>query len=103
MAQGRVEELVQRLAPLAGLAGAAEDAVAAARLCHADLATATVTEMTALAGTIGRHLASASGAPPQARPLRRTAAADLPRHAPSAASLPMSSRLSHPPEGFGPT
>ncbi|EFJ48902.1 hypothetical protein VOLCADRAFT_59982 [Volvox carteri f. nagariensis] len=40
-----------------GEAGVLEVAVEAARLCKADLATSTVTEMTALAGTMGRHYA----------------------------------------------
>lgn len=66
--QKRVEALVQRIAPAAGLSDAMSDATAAAQLCHADLATATVMEMTALAGTIGRHLAASSGASPEVWP-----------------------------------
>ena len=42
-------------------AGAQEQAEAAARLARADLATSLVTEMTDLAGTLGRHYALRSG------------------------------------------
>ncbi len=38
-------------------------ALRAARLARADLATSTVTEMTALAGTMGRHYAAKGGEP----------------------------------------
>ena len=53
-------------------AGAAEQAAQAAGLARADLATAMVTEMTALAGVMGRHYAQKEGLQPevaQARPL----------------------------------
>lgn len=60
-AQKRVEALVPDIAAAAGLSLASSDATSAAQLCHADLATATVMEMTALTGTIGRQLALASG------------------------------------------
>ena len=46
--------------PLAAAAGAARQA---AHLCKADLATSMVTEMTALAGTMGRHYAQREGLP----------------------------------------
>ncbi len=39
-------------------------AAQAAHLCKADLATSMVTEMTALAGTMGRHYAIKEGLPP---------------------------------------
>ena len=45
------------------LADAAATAAAAARLARADLASALVTEMTALAGVMGRHYALAEGQP----------------------------------------
>lgn len=57
----RVEALIPHIATASGMAAAAADATSAAKLCHADLATATVMEMTALAGTVGRQLALASG------------------------------------------
>lgn len=44
-------------------ADAAATAAAAARLARADLASALVTEMTALAGVMGRHYARAEGQP----------------------------------------
>ena len=46
-------------------ADAAGTAAAAARLARADLASALVTDMTALAGTMGRHYALAEGQPPE--------------------------------------
>ena len=58
--QERVEQLVPQLAKLA-LPEAAEKAQAAARLAMNDLATSTVTEMTALAGVFGRILAQRQG------------------------------------------
>lgn len=60
----RVEALVAPLASAAGLDGAAGVAAAAAHLCKADLATSMVTEMTALAGTMGRHYARREGQDP---------------------------------------
>lgn len=45
-------------------AGAGDVAQAAARLARADLATSLVTEMTGLAGTMGRHYALQSGTAP---------------------------------------
>ncbi|GAB4813228.1 hypothetical protein N2152v2_000274 [Parachlorella kessleri] len=57
----RVEQLVAPLATATGLTGAAEVAKQAAHLCKADLATHMVTEMTALAGTMGRHYALKEG------------------------------------------
>ncbi|KAF6257872.1 glycyl-tRNA synthetase beta subunit-domain-containing protein, partial [Scenedesmus sp. NREL 46B-D3] len=59
----RVEALCPDLAAAMDLAAAAGTAVAAAALCKADLATHTVTEMTALAGTMGRHYAQVQGLP----------------------------------------
>lgn len=53
----RTERLLAPLAAMAGLEGALGTAAAAAHLAKADLATATVMEMTALAGTMGRHYA----------------------------------------------
>ena len=58
--QERVEQLVPRLAELA-LPEAAKTAQAAARLAMNDLATSTVTEMTALAGVFGKILAQRQG------------------------------------------
>ncbi len=58
--QERVEQLVPQLAELA-LPEAAKMAQAAARLAMNDLATSTVTEMTALAGVFGRILAQRQG------------------------------------------
>eukprot|EP00878_Enallax_costatus_P022661 GHUV01024061.1.p1 GENE.GHUV01024061.1~~GHUV01024061.1.p1 ORF type:complete len:440 (+),score=146.68 GHUV01024061.1:25-1344(+) len=59
----RVEALTPALAAAMNLATATETATAAAALCKADLATHTVTEMTALAGTMGRHYAQKQGLP----------------------------------------
>ncbi|KXZ51509.1 hypothetical protein GPECTOR_12g472 [Gonium pectorale] len=70
----RVEALVGPLAAAVAAAAPAEQAAwggaevlsvatQAARLCKADLATSTVTEMTALAGTMGRHYAHKEGLP----------------------------------------
>lgn len=54
----------ERVRPeVCGGAGAAATAAAAARLARADLASALVMEMTALAGTMGRHYALAAGQP----------------------------------------
>jgi hypothetical protein len=61
----QVEALVRPLAAAAGLESAADVAVAAAHLAKADLATSTVMEMTALAGTMGRHYALKQGLEPQ--------------------------------------
>jgi glycyl-tRNA synthetase len=47
-----------------GLTAAADTAAAAAHLAKADLATATVMEMTALAGTMGKHYALKQGLEP---------------------------------------
>ena len=52
-------------------ADAAEDAGQAAGLCKADLATSMVMEMTALAGTMGRHYALSQGVKPQVAEVRR--------------------------------
>jgi glycyl-tRNA synthetase beta subunit len=60
----RTEALVQPLAAAMGLETAAPTALAAAHLAKADLATATVMEMTALAGTMGRHYALKQGLDP---------------------------------------
>ncbi len=46
-------------------ADATEVAEAAARLSRADLATSLVTEMTGLAGTMGRHYALRNGTAPK--------------------------------------
>ncbi|EFN58140.1 hypothetical protein CHLNCDRAFT_141905 [Chlorella variabilis] len=59
----RVEQLVPALGAAAGLQDAVPVAVQAAHLCKADLATSMVTEMTALAGTMGRHYALKEGLP----------------------------------------
>lgn len=59
----RVENLTAALAAAMNLAAATETARTAAALCKADLATHTVTEMTALAGTMGRHYAQKQGLP----------------------------------------
>lgn len=62
----RVEKLVGPLAAMLGLAsGDAEDAVEAARLARADLATSLVMEFTALAGVMGRHYAEREGLDPK--------------------------------------
>ena len=53
----RAERLVAPLAAATGFGAAAATAQAAAHLAKADLATSTVMEMTALAGTMGRHYA----------------------------------------------
>ena len=57
----RVEQLVGPLAGEMGLEGATADAAEAASLARADLASATVMEMTALAGFMGRHYALKDG------------------------------------------
>lgn len=59
----RVEALTPALADAMGFSSAKGTAAAAAALCKADLATSTVTEMTALAGTMGRHYAQKQGLP----------------------------------------
>jgi glycyl-tRNA synthetase len=58
----RVAALAPRVARLLGFSTAVRDAAAeAARLCKADLATAVVTEMTSLAGVMGKHYAELEG------------------------------------------
>jgi glycyl-tRNA synthetase len=59
----RVEALTPLLADAMGLSAAKATAAAAAALCKADLATHTVTEMTALAGIMGQHYALKQGLP----------------------------------------
>ena len=58
---------------------AQEDAEAAARLSRADLATSLVTEMTGLAGTMGRHYALQAGVAPAVAEVR-TALSSKPQH-----------------------
>lgn len=53
----RAEQLVGPLSEATGLQAAAAVAQQAAHLAKADLVTSTVMEMTALAGTMGRHYA----------------------------------------------
>ena len=60
----RTEALVQPLAAAMGLEAATATALASAHLAKADLASATVMEMTALAGTMGRHYALKEGLDP---------------------------------------
>ena len=73
------------LAQAAGLVSATATAQAAALLAGADLATATVTESTALAGVMGRHFALEGGASPEVAlavfesVLPRSAVDDLPQ------------------------
>ena len=62
--QKRVEQLTGFLASHMGFAEHQAAAEAAARLALADLATATVTEMTALAGVMGRIYALRQGEQP---------------------------------------
>jgi glycyl-tRNA synthetase len=62
---GRIEALVDDLAPLVGIeVGELATARRAARLCKADLATQMVVEMTSLQGQMGRHYALRSGESP---------------------------------------
>lgn len=61
----RVEKLVAPLAEAAGLVDHVEVAQQAAHLAKADLATSVVMEMTALAGTMGRHYALKEGLAPE--------------------------------------
>lgn len=63
--QKRVEQLTSFLASHIGHASHQAAAEAAARLALADLATATVTEMTALAGVMGRIYAQRQGEEPE--------------------------------------
>ncbi len=63
--QRRVEQLTGFLAGHIGFAEHQAAAEAAARLALADLATATVTEMTALAGVMGRIYALRQGEQPE--------------------------------------
>ncbi len=63
--QKRVEQLTGFLASHMGFAEHQAAAEAAARLALADLATATVTEMTALAGVMGRIYALRQGEQPE--------------------------------------
>lgn len=60
-----MEQLLAPLAQAANLADATTTAQAAALLAGADLATATVTESTALAGVMGRHFALVGGSSPE--------------------------------------
>lgn len=60
----RVEALITPLAAALGMLDAEATAAHAARLSRADLASSTVMEMTALAGTMGRHYAQQEGLPP---------------------------------------
>jgi len=53
----RTEKLIEPIARLLDIEEAIPDAKRAARLARADLATSLVTEMTSLAGTMGRHYA----------------------------------------------
>jgi glycyl-tRNA synthetase len=58
----RIEKLTEKISPLLALAaGQIPDAVRAAHLCKADLATQMVVEMTSLQGVIGRYYAADSG------------------------------------------
>lgn len=59
----RVESLITPLAAALGMLDAQATAAHAARLARADLASSTVMEMTALAGTMGRHYALQEGLP----------------------------------------
>ncbi|KIY92230.1 glycyl-tRNA synthetase alpha chain [Monoraphidium neglectum] len=61
----RVVSITAPLADAMGLGAAKGVAVEAARLAKADLATSTVMEMTALAGTMGRHYALKQGLQPE--------------------------------------
>lgn len=63
--QNRVEKLTRVMASHLGFGQHQAAAEAAARLALADLATATVTEMTALAGVMGRVYALHQGEPPE--------------------------------------
>ena len=72
-------QLVRPLAELTGLTEAVHAAEEAARLARADLATATVTESTALAGVMGAHFARAGGAAEAV--VEAIFEAVLPRHA----------------------
>jgi glycyl-tRNA synthetase len=61
----RIERIVSPLSKLCGSNEKAEKvALKAAHLCKADLATSTVTEMTALAGVMGKHYALQEGQDP---------------------------------------
>ena len=60
----RIESIIAPLAAVTGLEEAAATATAAAHICRADLATSMVTEMTALAGVMGRHYALREGQDP---------------------------------------
>lgn len=53
----RIEKLVRPVGYETGLQGTEVIAKRAARICRADLASSMVTEMTSLAGTVGRHYA----------------------------------------------
>jgi glycyl-tRNA synthetase len=59
----RVEALAAPLADLLGLEAHASAAAEAAALCKCDLATSVVTEMTELAGVMGKHYAERQGLP----------------------------------------
>jgi glycyl-tRNA synthetase len=59
----RVEALAAPLADLLGMSSHASSAAEAAALCKCDLATSVVTEMTELAGVMGRHYAERQGLP----------------------------------------
>lgn len=61
----RVEKIIKPLSDLTGLGDALMTAQLAAHLCKSDLATSTVTEMTALAGVMGKHFALAEGLDPE--------------------------------------
>ena len=58
----RIEQIIAPLAELCGVDGTTQEvAQEAAHICKADLATSTVTEMTALAGVMGQHYALMEG------------------------------------------
>jgi glycyl-tRNA synthetase len=61
----RIEAMIKPLASATGLESAITTASDAARLCRADLAMSVVTEMTELAGIMGRHYALREGQSPE--------------------------------------
>ena len=62
----RIEKTISSLAEVCGVDGVSQAiAQEAAHICKADLATSTVTEMTALAGVMGQHYALMEGQSPE--------------------------------------
>ena len=92
-------DIVLLISVCAMRAGARSDAEAAARLSRADLATSLVTEMTGLAGTMGRHYALEAGTAPA---VAEASHADSSRLSADLPACPFLGPLSFVPQGMRP-